>query len=312
MTFSKDETLVFQYRAIERLDKNHTIENLASKQLYFKDPVTFDDLNDCSVWLDESGTEDQWANLIMKGHRARNVDCTQDKAKKLLANYLARGNFTKDGDIYTLVRNKRNDEEQEINGYRGDIDKLPRVCCFSGVYDNIKMWEEHADNHKGICLCYSPVESQDPSYEMIIKTLKNTDCPLYEVKYVPKSKLEEYKVNIFDSYRHIKAHKRLCLKSVDYTYEQEYRIIYSDTVLENNILNYQEGDLKGIIFGLKIDPEDAKLVYETVKENYPPESVKFYRLIGTLEDRVIIDPNPIPDIDKYIQRKSTIKRTHLI
>ena len=172
MIYTKDETLVFQYRAIKKSDYNHTIENLARKQLYFKDPATFKDLNDCRVWLDESGTEDQWANLIMDNHKARNVDCDLAKAKKLLANYLERGYFTKDGDIYTLVRKERYDEERERNGYRGDIIKLPRVCCFSDTCESVSMWEEHADNHRGICLCYNYMESSNTDYKMILRRHK--------------------------------------------------------------------------------------------------------------------------------------------
>lgn len=300
MIYTNDETLVFQYRAIKKSDDNHTIENLARKQLYFKDPTTFKDLNDCSVWLDESGTEDQWANHIVDCHKVRNMDCYLAKAKQLLASHLEHGLFTKNGDIYTRVRSERDDQEQE-NGFRGDIHQLPRVCCFSDTCKSISMWEEHADNHRGICLCYSPVESPNADYKMYIRTSQNTVCALYKVEYMPETELNKFKVNIFDRARAIKAHKRLCLKSLDYTYEQEYRIIYSDKKLKNNVLNYREEYLKGIILGLAIDPEDAKLVYETVKSYYPPNTVNFYQSIGTIEDRVIIDHNPIPNIDEYIR-----------
>lgn len=303
MTYTKDETLVFQYRAISKSDDNHTIENLALKQLYFSDPATFKDPDDCKVWLDESGTEDQWANLIMINRKARMVDCTQAEAKQLLLDYLERGYFIKDGDIYTLVRNERYDEEREKNDHHGDLTTLPGVCCFSDTCKSVSMWEEHADNHRGICLCYSSMEYENADYMHIwTSQSKSTivESELYNVYYVPAPLLKD-KINIFDKAAAKKICKRLRTKAEDYQYEREYRMIHFDNALEHNILNYREEDLKGIIFGLEIDSEDAKLVYETVKNHYPPNIVDFYRSIGTLEDRVIIDHNPISDVDEYIR-----------
>ncbi|PAV12545.1 hypothetical protein ASJ81_06010 [Methanosarcina spelaei] len=302
MTYTKDETLVFQYRAISKSDDNHTIENLALKQLYFSDPATFKDPDDCKVWLDESGTEDQWANLIMINRKARIVDCTQAEAKQLLTDYLERGYFTKDGDIYTLVRNERYDKERARNGYRGDLTASPRVCCFSNTCSSVSMWEEHADNHRGICLCYSPIKSTNTNYMHISTSLGTSriESELYNVYYVLASSLKD-KINIFDEQAARKICKRLRTKADDYQYEREYRIIHFENELKNDILNYWEGDLKRIIFGLGIDPEDAELVYETVKNHYPPNTVNFYRSIGTIEDRVIIDHNPISNIDEYIR-----------
>lgn len=270
---------VYQYKPILKHDDNHAIDNLSHKQLYFKDPVEFKDLDDLRIIVSETMMEEQIIESI-----AMRKDCDPSEAKEILNGYVKNGDVKKEGNMYTYCQKVR---------------KLPRVCCFSKTCTSSKMWEKHADNHQGICLCFQPTtETNAGDYHMHIFTPQGVVCPLYEVIYDPPFNNQE-EINMLDNGRHTKASKRACTKKSDYTFEEECRIIYSEHVLENNKLNYFENDLKGIIFGSRINRENAKLVYETVLKNYTT-TVKFYKSIET-SDRDKVKIEKISDFGEYIQ-----------
>lgn len=274
-----NKNLVFQYKHIVKHDDNHTIENLSHKQLYFSDPATFKDLDDFNIKVYETMTEEQIIELI-----AMRRKCDSSKAKEILNDYVNNGAVKKEGNMYT---------------YYKKVEKLPRVCCFSKTCNSSKMWEEHADNHQGICLCFQYTkETNAVDYNKHIFTQQGVVCPLYEVIYVPSFK-DQDAIDMLGNRRHTKASDRARTKKMDYKFEEECRIIYSKRVLENNILNYFESDLKEIIFGSRINRENAELVHKTAQENYET-AVEFYKSVET-SDRDTIKIEKIPDFGEYIQ-----------
>ncbi len=274
-----NKNLVFQYKHILKHDDNHTIENLSHKQLYFSDPATFPDHDDFNIQGYETMTEEQIIERIALRRR-----CDPSEAKNILNDYVNNGAVKKKGNMYTCYRK---------------VEKLPRVCCFSKTCDSNKMWVEHADNHQGICLCFQcTTETMATDYNKQIFTQQGVICPLYEVIYVPSFD-DPDAIDMSDNHRHTKASDRARTKKIDYMFEEECRIIYSKQVLENNILNYFESDLKGIIFGSKINREKAELVYETIEKNYKT-TVKFYKSIET-SDKDTVKIEKIPDLGEYIQ-----------
>jgi hypothetical protein len=95
--------------------------------------------------------------------------------------------------------------------------------------------------------------------------------------------------------------KFLRTKFSDWVYENEYRLMIGSEYLENGVLKYKKSDLEGVIFGLKIGYKDAKLVYETIKENYLDEgiNVNFYEareVVGKYE----VEPELIINVEKYL------------
>ncbi|WP_243684623.1 DUF2971 domain-containing protein [Methanosarcina barkeri] len=175
--------------------------------------------------------------------------------------------------------------------YYQKVKKLPRVCCFSKTCNSRKMWEKHADNHQGICLCFQYTEETNArDYNKHIFTQQGVICPLYEVIYVPSFN-DPDAIDMSNSYRHTQASERGRTKKIDYIFEEECRIIYSRDVLENDILNYFESDLKGIIFGSRITRKNAELVYKTIQKNYET-TIELYKSIETSDrDTVKIEKN---------------------
>ena len=91
------------------------------------------------------------------------------------------------------------------------------------------------------------------------------------------------------------------MKFTDWKYENEHRIIVPDYMLENGLLKYRKEDLEGIVFGLKINYENAKLVYDTVKKNYLDEgvTVNFYEAVE-VPHKYNVEIKQIDDVETYL------------
>jgi hypothetical protein len=79
-------------------------------------------------------------------------------------------------------------------------------------------------------------------------------------------------------------------------------MILDNSFLENGLAKYGKKSLEGIIFGLKINYENAKLVYDTIKKNYLDEgiAVNFYEAKEVPRKYAVDIGEPIEDVEKYI------------
>jgi hypothetical protein len=65
-----DKKLFYQYQSLkneydkEGNCKNYTLTNLAQNQLYFNDPNNFNDPFDCRIFVDNTGTREQWIDFL--------------------------------------------------------------------------------------------------------------------------------------------------------------------------------------------------------------------------------------------------------
>jgi hypothetical protein len=321
-------------------DVIYTIENLANNQLYFSDPTTFNDPFDCKFLLDHTGTREQWIDDykslgnnhrkalkafnedVKNGFFEKNGDLYSYNPIKVIKNSIKKGLCRREEFlVYSDPRRKsRKQIGIDMNDYIRDM-KLLGVSCFSGRDDSILMWSHYADYHQGICLRFRSykircerngsvddvlidlglmIEGRDYYLSKLYppRTLILTNNILYDVDY--KDDLPE-SVNYFDKSRGIKMYKFLLSKFTDWQYENEYRIIIPDFMLENGLLKYKKEDLEGIIFGLKINHENAKLVYDTVKKNYLDEgvTVNFYEAIE-VPHKYNVEIKQIDDVEKYL------------
>jgi Protein of unknown function (DUF2971) len=218
-------------------------------------------------------------------------------------------------------RESRNQIGIDMNDYLRSKG-LPSISCFSDIDRNILMWSHYADYHQGICIrlrsykrtfklnenwavdlliSYGLAEPKKEYYLFDLYSPTTNKLVVnnifYKVEYndeLPES------VNFFDQ-NNKKMFKFLRTKFSDWIYENEYRLMIGREYLENSALKYKKSDLEGVIFGLKIGYDDAKLVYETIKENYLDKgfNVNFYEakeVVGKYE----VIPELITDVEKYL------------
>jgi hypothetical protein len=132
-----------------------------------------------------------------------------------------------------------------------------KVCCFSEVYNSILMWSHYGNNHKGYCLEYNFKELDN---ENLMKNL------VFPVIYQKKLYSELFAVKDFSVINPHSFLYYLIIKSIEWKYEKEWRLIDID----NQLANRQEPKVnikpKAIYLGAKIPKEDRDNLIRTSKE----------------------------------------------
>lgn len=152
----------------------------------------------------------------------------------------------------------------------GIISMLPKIAqrfssavCFSEKIDSILMWSHYSYNHTGFALGYDMRPFLLPNKE---------ELGLYPVIYSEKRyNAEEFLLYLFGSMIQAPVHltdkmssiKLLSYKSLDWQYEQEWRLIKSDT--SNLFEGHSEPILlkpNSIYYGCRIAQDDYKKLHE--------------------------------------------------
>ena len=127
---------------------------------------------------------------------------------------------------------------------------------------------------------YLDFDYRDYSYPLLLARKYPFNNLFYKKKFLKIDyRPKEYicpNVNYLDADSGLIMTECLLGKFIDWDYEDEYRMIITlDDVIngllssdefDKGLLKYQKEDLEGIVFGMKITYENAKLVYETIKE----------------------------------------------
>lgn len=141
--------------------------------------------------------------------------------------------------------------------------RFSSVVCFSEKIDSILMWSHYSYNHTGFALGY------DLS-SLLLPNVKNLG--LYPVIYSDKRyNAEEFLLYLFGSLMQAPIHntdlmssiKLLLYKSLDWQYEQEWRVIKSDA---SNLFNGHSEPISlkpnSIYYGCRISQNDYQKLHE--------------------------------------------------
>lgn len=112
---------------------------------------------------------------------------------------------------------------------------------------NLLLWSHYANSHKGFCI----------EYDLDILTQYNNEVNTFWVNYsdkIPILKLKLFSRN--EVIRHFTG-----FKSKDWKYENEYRLLYDNSGLQD----YEHKAVRSIYFGLKMDCEEKKRILETLQ-----------------------------------------------
>ena len=110
----------------------------------------------------------------------------------------------------------------------------------SAERDNLLMWSHYADCHRGICI----------EFKTTVGTLFG--CDLLDVVYAP----DYPKLNVCDKPDVEFVKQCVRTKSVDWAYEEEWRIIYTETGPQS--FRPEDEELRGVIFGAHISENNKQ------------------------------------------------------
>ena len=143
------------------------------------------------------------------------------------------------------------------------------ICSFTKKYNDIKMWSHYANSHKGICLVFDKVQLMNSSNFLGIN-----ESEIEYVKVLPK-------VEVFSDRNKIVLKGddllRIITSKLNNWFDEEeirYTLRLFNKYARRSI-PFDPLALKAVIFGEKIDFEDAGTIYHLLKN----ENIDWYKSV---------------------------------
>lgn len=247
----------------------NTLSLLTKGELFFSSPNEFNDPFDCHI---------PTATHLLSIKQLDNV--LQDRRYngnlvEILENQFANNKFKLLDYINKIIKKEKNTNfNHEINLSALSIFK---ICCFSEVYNEIRMWSHYASSHKGICIGIKSLDTNN--FKLIFDTLfRPTEVQVKTVEYDDNDYyLNEIKQKKLTNQEIIKY---LYHKSTHWEYEKERRIVILNKNLNLKTLNLRQEYISEIIFGLRTPSYIIKSTLEKIIESkfLSIDKVVFYKM----------------------------------
>lgn len=272
--------------------RNYSQEALRNNTVYLQSPILFDDPYDSTLYLDEQAFHEvrlkYYADLCgFQYDKAWDMDrvvhefgmyllphiCNQIEWEALFHVDVSKDDLiSKSHQVFALdlcneiIRNSQAKNvlqiafyhalHQEYLSQQSDLIKKFRVTCFATDPFSMLMWAHYADSHKGFCVEY---EIPTPD-EHNISLLQNLMPVIYSDERVSvlnecladlnDSKVSEEMVGAIYKYG-------LLTKSIDWRYQNEWRLISLDTMLTDEYYNCKFFPISKVYIGAKM-PDDRR------------------------------------------------------
>ena len=197
------------------------------------------------IIIDDLSRKDHYLDIKNNNYRLYNYTKINKNTIRTILNeelWLSHvNNFNDPIDPAIKILNEKNN-----NIFQYLID-LIAIGCISLTNDNFLMWSHYADKHEGICIEYD-------LYDFINNPISNVI--LKKVDYVEKI-INDRNAILTDKYNNqYRLTDILSVKSKEWEYEKEYRIIKYCINMNNTI----KLPIKKIYFGAKTSKEDKELL----------------------------------------------------
>ncbi len=188
----KTPTSLFKYYSDKRLN------SIKESKLWYSEPCKFNDVFDSDIAVDKKALFQEMVRLSPN----QPVIPGSPRWKHL-------------NDGFTPLLKILHKNIDEIKTSKG-------VACFSEKCDSLLMWAHYADNHQGMCVEYDLVK--------MVKELNLAPIPvIYSNERVILNKLNPSTVY---QDAHAKVIEGLTTKSLDWSYENEWRVIHDKDAYE--------------------------------------------------------------------------------
>lgn len=216
-------------------NNQYALEAIKDSQLYMKIPSEFNDVFDCSFSINDSNAHqipytESIINIVVfythcdyKEQVKKILEDNIDHSKKLIDMFSILKNNCLPQDIIDSLKEHL---YSRLTNLQADNNK---IVCFSEINDSILMWSHYGKNLEGVCLRFDTEKDQ---------VLKNA---IQKVNYT---------LNRINS-RENKNFEIYFTKSLDWSYEQEWRI-----VIDKEERFFETSAIDAIIIGEKVKTED--------------------------------------------------------
>ena len=226
---------LFTYRSF---DSNEHYKDLLTKNiLFFSSPHRFNDPFDCRVFPNyELGTNKDLLYRLIEILKEENPHWPPSKitseAKKEL-----------DKNI-KIIRNPK----LMLKRMNDEVCRMYGIVSFSEISNNILMWSHYSDSHKGFCVEFDAHKI----FDIAADYLKiNQYMRFHKIEYSNEyPEINPFKTN-FDNSQYLKM---ITNKSIDWSYEREWRLVYFDFPDES--VDFPEEVITAIYFGVNCSEEN--------------------------------------------------------
>ena len=245
-----DDTPAILYKSRFFDTSGYHLKVLEEAQLWFTSAREFNDPFDSSLsyQFDDKpqGIQEKWAQDFLK----REFPHLNRQQRNSLARQRLR-EINKDSEHIEQFR--QNSVEKNYNKFG--------ICSLTPAKDDLLMWAHYSDNHRGFCV------GIDTSRLLELQLSLATEGPLLSLQKVIYSD-EIPMINFFESmisdHRDQDTLTLLCTKSTHWSYEQEFRLIYWDTV--NTALTIGHDAIVEVVLGCRIRDEDKEKILSILEE----------------------------------------------
>ncbi|WP_428737440.1 DUF2971 domain-containing protein [Sulfurimonas sp.] len=284
---------IFKYRAVNQ----YSLQNLEEDTIWLADPKSFNDPYDCAHTFDyefiaKSRDHEYIKNFLDSEHNnlslskiKQNEILQSHEPLKALFDYLLKDEEAekKEGIELVFLEIQKKMSEDFIKTSSISFSSSFKLCSFSEINDSLLMWAHYADYHKGFCIEYDIENIPYSDYRRRF---------LYPVIYsdsmfdATEHFMQDAKSENFNSLHLIKAG---LVKAKDWTYEKEWRLIFSSGTLAQE-QSYYMGKPKAVFLGTRIsESNQEKLVQICERKKIPlykmkSDTNKFLLEATTLQD----------------------------
>jgi hypothetical protein len=231
--------------------------------VHFSSPAHFNDPWDCSPLYSAAGLEDESCRDRWTRFFSPLTDTLPELSRRVVEERL----LLRDPAFLGRTMENLNRHSREITLQRW------RIYCLTPHPDSLLMWAHYADRHRGICLQF---DTSVPCIGGAFEVIYQKDRPVIDCHTLANATAM--------------AEKMVLVKSGDWSYEQEYRILgragefdqqpaQSIPKTTGDFLDLPRGALTGVIAGCKADID---LVRKIVRDCRP--SLQIYRAVQSDHD----------------------------
>ena len=182
---------------------------------------------------------------------------------------------------------------EEIDNIRNAIIDGIYVICLSGRKDINSLWAHYADNHKGICIEYDLINTKTELFKNLCFPIEYIDE--FDSTYDVKSLFETNSMDL-----NIKL-KPLLIKAGDWGYEEEWRIIFDDSIISDYNVDFEPYEPyvkflrpQAVYMGIAISNKDEK----TIKNICKLKKIPLFKAVKSKEKYKFDFKEVILDVDE--------------
>jgi hypothetical protein len=256
LKFQNLPSSIFKYRDINP----NSLKNLRESTIWLADPKTLNDPYDCAHTFDLQGLASTLSHPLPKEIADRFPPGLHDKLIKavevsddpigFITDELLAGKPNAEEIKKALLEMQNKMFEEILYQNSEKLKGAFKLCSFSERVDSTLMWAHYADYHKGFCVEYD-ISAID--YEDYLSRF------LYPVIYSDEMFKAAFVLDDAETVNNLHLNMAGLVKSKDWSYEKEWRLLFSNGVLEE-AQAYPMPTPKTVYLGSHVSPADQEEV----------------------------------------------------